>query len=153
MVEPEAEQPRNRLGAEPRGGSQLGVACGDPDPACRRQEPERPHELGVELAHRDESRRIGRRCGGLAPRGERVGELAPRQRVGRPEGGRVGAEDPDRRDGPDLGAGPGGRGRRRRVAVGGLDRLHRPGGTGGAEGDENRREQRESTPHTLCIGR
>ena len=61
MVEPEAEQPRDGLGAEHRGRGEAGVAGRDPDPLRGGLQSERGDELGVELAHRDEAG-MGRRA-------------------------------------------------------------------------------------------
>ena len=124
VVEAQAEEARDRLGPEARRRRQVGIACGDPDSSGGGEKPECADELRIELAHRDELRRIGRSRSGLAPRDERVGELAAGQRIGRPEAGNAVAEDPDRRDGSNLRVGPrarrrgrdGGRRRRRRRA-------------------------------------
>ena len=113
MIEPKAEEPRDGLGTEPRGRRQLGIARGDPDPSGGGRQPERADELGIELAHRDELRRVGRRRGRLSPRDESVGQLAARQRIGRPEGGGIVAEDARCGDDPNLGIGPRLRRRRR----------------------------------------
>ena len=79
--------PRRDVGASCR------IAAAMPDSSGGGEKPERADELRVELAHRDELRRIGGDGRGLAPGDERVGELAARERIGRPEAGGVGAED------------------------------------------------------------
>ena len=54
MIEPEAEEPRDGLRAEPGGRRQPGIARSDPNPARGRRQPERADELGIELTHRHE---------------------------------------------------------------------------------------------------
>ncbi len=125
-------------------GREPGVTDGDPDPPRCRQQPEGADELGVELADRDETGGIGRRRGGLAPGGERGGQLAAGQRVGGPERRRIVAEDRERRDGRDLGVGPRGLGRRATgatwtTAVDGSAGRSRVRGAGGAQRHEHGR--------------
>ncbi len=153
MVEPEAEQARDGLRAEHRRRNKTRVTRGDADSLRRGQQPERAHDLGIELAHRHETCRIGGYGRRLPPGGERVRQLSAGQRVGRPEARRVVSEDRGRRDNPNLGICPRERDLLRGDDGRGRQRLNRPSGTcGEAEGKENRRGQGKSTPHTLCIG-
>ena len=116
VVEPQPEQARDRLRAEPRRRAEPARRAPRSGSARCGREPECVHELGVELAHRDEPGRIGGHRRGLPPRGESVRQLAAGERVGGPEACGVGAEDARGGDRGDLWIGPrsrGGKGERR----------------------------------------
>ena len=61
--------------------SESRVAGRDADPLCCRLEARAPDELGVELPHRHEVGWIGQWADAVFQHGERVGQLASRQRV------------------------------------------------------------------------
>ncbi len=102
VVDAETEEARDRLRAEHVGRLEPGVARGEPDRPRGREEPRRRDELGVELAHRHEAGRVGRRLVGLPEGDDRSVQLRPRERVVGPEGRDVGAHHARKDDRCDL---------------------------------------------------
>ena len=147
VVEPEPKEPRDRLGAEHVDRLEPGAARSEPDRARRAQQPRSGDELRVELAHGDETGRIGWLAVRLSEREDGLVKLAAGERILRTERGAVRGHDASGDDGGDLRRSParGGSGLHERL---GWRRLDAGGRSCECErGDAGDGKPGESPPH------